>query len=96
MIIFETIAELRQYLKRNRTEGQSIGFVPTMGCLHQGHCALIKHSSAKNDITVLSIFLNPTQFSSWEDYAKYPRCRDEDIAAAKEAGATVVFLPNEN
>ena len=96
MILFETISELRQYLHKNRTEGRSIGFVPTMGCLHQGHCALIKHSSAMNDITVLSIFLNPTQFSSWEDYVKYPRCRDEDIAAAKEAGATAVFLPNEN
>jgi pantoate--beta-alanine ligase len=96
MIIFETISELRQYLNRNRTEGRSIGFVPTMGCLHQGHCALTERSATENDITVLSIFLNPTQFSCREDYAKYPRCREADIAAAKEAGATIVFVPDEN
>ena len=96
MIIFETISTLRQYLHKNRTEGRSIGFVPTMGCLHQGHCALIERSAAENDITVLSIFLNPTQFSCREDYAKYPRCREADIAAAKLAGTTVVFAPDEN
>lgn len=96
MILFETISEIRQYLGKNRTEGRSIGFVPTMGCLHQGHCALIKRSAIENDITVLSIFLNPNQFSSREDYVKYPRCREEDIAAAKEAGATVIFAPDEN
>ena len=95
MIVFETIAELRQHLFKSRTEGKTIGFVPTMGCLHQGHCALIKQSAAENDVTVLSIFLNPTQFSCREDYAKYPRCRAEDIMAAEEAGATVVFAPDE-
>lgn len=96
MLIFKTILELRQYLQKNRTEGRSIGFVPTMGCLHQGHCALIKRSADENDITVLSIFLNPTQFSCREDFAKYPRCWEADIAAAQEAGATVVFAPDEN
>jgi pantoate--beta-alanine ligase len=96
MIIFETILELRQYLHKNRTEGLSIGFVPTMGCLHQGHCSLIKRSAAENDITVLSIFLNPTQFSCREDYAKYPKCWEADIAAAEASGATVVFAPDEN
>jgi pantoate--beta-alanine ligase len=95
MIIFETIAELRQHLNKSRTEGKTIGFVPTMGCLHQGHCALIRQSAAENDVAVLSIFLNPTQFSCREDYAKYPRCRAEDIKAAEEAGATVVFAPDE-
>lgn len=96
MLIFKTILELRQYLQKNRTEGRSIGFVPTMGCLHQGHCALIKRSADENDITVLSIFLNPTQFSCREDFAKYPRCWEADITAAQEAGATVVFAPDEN
>ena len=96
MIIINTIPELRQYLHKNRTEGRHIGFVPTMGCLHQGHCTLIQRSAAENDITVLSIFLNPTQFSCREDYAKYPRRREADIAAAEEAGATVVFVPDEN
>jgi pantoate--beta-alanine ligase len=96
MIIFETVSELRQYLSKNRTEGRSIGFVPTMGCLHQGHCALIQQSANENDITVLSIFLNPTQFSCREDYAKYPRCRAADIKAAEKAGAAVVFAPDEN
>jgi len=96
MIIFETISELRQYLDKNRTEGKRVGFVPTMGCLHQGHCSLIKLSAIENDITVLSIFLNPTQFSCREDYAKYPRCREEDIKAAEVSGASVVFAPEEN
>jgi pantoate--beta-alanine ligase len=96
MIIFETISELRQYLHKNRTEGRSIGFVPTMGCLHQGHCTLIKRSAMENDITVLSIFLNPTQFSCREDYAKYPKCFEADIAVAEKAGATVIFAPDEN
>lgn len=95
MIIIETIPELRQYLHKNRTDGNSIGFVPTMGCLHQGHCALIRRSAMENDVTVLSIFLNPTQFSCREDYASYPRCREADLAAAEEAGATVVFTPDE-
>jgi pantoate--beta-alanine ligase len=67
-----------------------------MGCLHQGHCALIERSATENDITVLSIFLNPTQFSCREDYAKYPRCREADILAAQEAGATIIFAPDEN
>lgn len=96
MIVVETISELRQYLHKNRTEGRRIGFVPTMGCLHQGHCALIQRSATENDITVLSIFLNPTQFSCREDYAKYPRCRGADILAAQEAGATIIFAPDEN
>jgi pantoate--beta-alanine ligase len=96
MIVVETISELRQYLHKNRTEGRRIGFVPTMGCLHQGHCTLIERSATENDITVLSIFLNPTQFSCREDYAKYPRCREADILAAQEAGATIIFAPDEN
>lgn len=96
MKTFETISELRQYLLQNRMEGRSIGFVPTMGCLHQGHCALIQQAAAENDIAVLSIFLNPTQFSCREDFAKYPRRRDADIKAAEAAGADVVFAPLEN
>jgi pantoate--beta-alanine ligase len=96
MIIFETIPDLRQYLHRNRTEGRSIGFVPTMGCLHQGHCALISRSAIENDITVLSIFLNPTQFSCREDFANYPRCWEADMLVAEDSGATVIFAPDEN
>jgi pantoate--beta-alanine ligase len=96
MILIENIPELRQYLHKNRTEGRSIGFVPTMGCLHQGHCALIKRSAMENDITVLSIFLNPTQFSCREDFARYPKCWEADTAEAEEAGTTVVFAPKEN
>lgn len=95
MIIIETIPALRQYLEENRTAGRSIGFVPTMGCLHQGHCSLIRLSAAENHLTVLSIFLNPTQFSCREDYANYPRCKTEDILLAEAAGATVVFAPDE-
>lgn len=95
MIVFKTIPALRQYLNENRTLGRTIGFIPTMGCLHQGHGALIRHAAAENDIAVLSIFLNPTQFSCREDYAKYPRCRETDLMLAKAAGATVLFAPTE-
>jgi pantoate--beta-alanine ligase len=95
MKVFETITALRQYLNENRTLGHTIGFVPTMGCLHQGHCALISQSAHENDITVLSIFLNPTQFSCREDFDRYPRCQADDMNLAKKAGATVIFAPTE-
>jgi len=93
VLVFESISELRQYLAQVRVRGEQIGFVPTMGCLHQGHEALIKQASSENDVAVVSIFLNPTQFSCPQDYSTYPRRLEEDLILAEEAGTSVVFVP---
>ena len=91
MKVFDTINETENHLKS--FQNKSIGFVPTMGALHEGHIALIKKSVAKNDLTVCSIFVNPTQFNNPEDLKKYPRTLDEDCKMLKEAGCDVVFAP---
>ncbi|HAH97679.1 MAG TPA: pantoate--beta-alanine ligase, partial [Firmicutes bacterium] len=75
---------------RNKT----LGFVPTMGFLHGGHLSLIKAAKAQNDLVVVSVFVNPTQFAPGEDYESYPRDIDRDYQLAREAGADVVFNPN--
>lgn len=74
--------------------GRSIGFVPTMGALHEGHLSLIKRSKDENDITVASIFINPLQFGPSEDFQQYPRDTDGDIAKLRKAEADVLFLPD--
>lgn len=94
MEIFHDIQKLRQLLDSKRLEGKNIGFVPTMGYLHKGHLSLIKNSAKENDITVLSIYVNPTQFGPNEDLDNYPSDLDNDIKIAKEAGADIIFIPN--
>jgi len=74
--------------------GRSIGFVPTMGALHEGHLSLIKRSKDENDITVVSIFINPLQFGPSEDFQQYPRDADGDIAKLRKAEADVLFMPD--
>ncbi len=91
MKVFDTINETQNHLKS--FQNKSIGFVPTMGALHKGHIDLIKKSVAENDLTVCSIFVNPTQFNNPEDLKKYPRTLDEDCKMLKEAGCDVVFAP---
>lgn len=77
------------------TRGQnSVGFVPTMGALHEGHATLLRRSRAENDISVLSIFVNPTQFGPNEDYSRYPRTLESDLAIAESCGVDIVFLPS--
>jgi pantoate--beta-alanine ligase len=93
MRIVRTIADLRALLRPLREAGKRIGFVPTMGFLHDGHGALIRQSAARCDATVVSIFVNPTQFSPSEDLASYPRDLERDQNLCLEAGATVLFLP---
>lgn len=93
MRVVRTIADLRALLKPLRVEGKRIGFVPTMGFLHEGHGALIRQSAARCDATVVSIFVNPTQFGPSEDLACYPRDLERDQNLCLEADTTVLFLP---
>ena len=93
MRLVRSVADLRALLKPLWHEGKRIGFVPTMGYLHEGHAALVRQSASRCDVTVVSIFVNPTQFAPNEDFAKYPRDLDRDQALCLEAGADVLFLP---
>lgn len=90
---FETVDQLRTYLKEARLRQQSIGLVPTMGALHEGHLSLMRIAAKENDIVVASIFLNPTQFGPQEDLATYPRKLEEDARLAAQAGVTALFYP---
>ena len=94
MKVFSTVLDLRTYLKNERTNGKSIGFVPTMGALHAGHISLIEAARAANDLTVCSIFVNPTQFNNPEDLARYPRTLAVDCQLLQVAGCEVVFAPS--
>lgn len=93
MQTFRTIKSLAQCLKGYRASGLRVGFVPTMGFLHEGHRALIRESVARCDITVVSIFVNPTQFGPNEDLDKYPRALEHDQRLCQEAGVDLLFLP---
>lgn len=93
MDIFTTIDSLRVRLEADRAEGRSIGFVPTMGFLHDGHVSLIDASVAANDRTVVSIFVNPLQFAAGEDLKDYPRDLEADLSLVDAAGADYVFAP---
>lgn len=93
-MIIETINELRNYLEEHRKIGKTIGFVPTMGFLHEGHLSLIRAAKAENDIVVVSDFVNPTQFAPNEDFESYPRNIGQDEKMAMEAGADVIFFPS--
>ncbi len=93
MKVIHKINELRVELAQYYHSEQSIGFVPTMGCLHQGHLKLMKNAVKENDIVVLSIFVNPTQFGPEEDYEEYPRNFKKDFTKARETGVDYIFNP---
>lgn len=93
MQIFESIAALRAFLRDARQAGKSVGLVPTMGALHEGHLSLLRIAAAENDIVVASIFVNPTQFGSHEDVDAYPRTLAEDSRLADQAGVSALFHP---
>ncbi len=93
MMVIRTPDEMRAWSEERRREGRSVGLVPTMGALHEGHLSLIRAAVAENDVAVVSIFVNPTQFGPNEDFAGYPRTFDADRAKAEEAGATVIYAP---
>jgi len=88
-----TKAELRSALEPVRRQGQTIGLVPTMGYLHEGHLSLIRAARAECDLVVMSLFVNPTQFGPGEDLDRYPRDEERDLRLAGEAGADLVFAP---
>ncbi len=92
MKIIKTIDGIKKEIKKH--QGQSIGFVPTMGYLHQGHLSLIEQSKKENDVTVVSIFVNPTQFGPNEDFNRYPRDLQRDEALLKELDVDLLFFPN--
>ena len=90
-----SIEEMRKWSRSNHFSGKLIGFIPTMGCLHEGHLSLIKASIAKCDFTVVSIFVNPTQFSPNEDFGSYPRVIDSDTKILQSTGIDVLFHPKQ-
>lgn len=93
MEVVHTIPELRAAVDRARQAGKAIGFVPTMGCLHEGHLSLIRRAREEAAFVVVSIFVNPTQFGPNEDFSKYPRTFAEDRAGCEAAGADLIFAP---
>lgn len=94
MQVFFEIKTLQEYLQNQRKLGKSVGFVPTMGALHQGHLSLIETAKNQNDIVVCSIFVNPTQFNNPHDLAVYPRTLEADCQMLEEANCDIVFAPS--
>lgn len=91
--VVKTIDEVREFVKAKRKDGQTVGLVPTMGYLHEGHKSLIVRATAENDCVVVSDFVNPTQFGPNEDFESYPRDINADAALCTEAGASIIFNP---
>ena len=94
MEVFTSVQSLRKFLNKRRNEGNTIGLIPTMGALHQGHISLLNSAASENDITVCSIFVNPVQFTNPEDLAKYPRTLQADCDMLEKAGCSAVFAPS--
>jgi pantoate--beta-alanine ligase len=94
MLIFHTVQQLQKYLGQQKQKGLTTGFVPTMGALHQGHISLIEQSKKAIDLTICSIFVNPTQFNDPKDFEKYPVTISTDIELLLKADVNVLFLPS--
>jgi|LGVF01.2.fsa_nt_gb pantoate--beta-alanine ligase len=96
MHIFNLKKDVKEYIYTKKLENKSIGFVPTMGALHKGHLSLIEKSKNENEITVVSIFVNPTQFDNPDDLEKYPNTIEKDTELIEKHGVDLVFLPTAN
>jgi len=95
MEVFHHRREISQHIASLKKAGKSVGFVPTMGALHAGHFSLVQASKQQNDFTVVSIFVNPTQFNNKEDLVRYPRTLDTDLPLIEKEGCDMVFVPGE-
>ncbi|MEQ6390367.1 pantoate--beta-alanine ligase [Bacillaceae bacterium S4-13-58] len=94
MIQIKNPNELQQYMKEKKKQGKTIGFVPTMGFLHEGHQSLLKRARLENDLVVLSIFVNPLQFGPEEDFDRYPRDEEGDLQISQKEQVDIVYTPN--
>lgn len=93
-MVLNSIEDIKRFIKNAKSKGNTVGFVPTMGFLHAGHLSLIERAKEENDIVIVSIFVNPTQFGPNEDFETYPRDMESDTKLAREAGADVIFNPS--
>ncbi len=93
MIIFKYAGDVMHQLKKGRQNDSTIGFIPTMGALHQGHTSLLQKSKQVCELTVSSIFINPTQFTNADDFKKYPVTLENDIYTLEKNGSDILFLP---
>lgn len=94
MIILRNLTEMQSVLSELKAKNKTIGFVPTMGALHAGHISLVEESKKQNDFTIVSVFVNPTQFNNLEDLEKYPRTEQADASLLEQAGVDSVFFPS--
>ncbi|MFC1692812.1 pantoate--beta-alanine ligase [Candidatus Latescibacterota bacterium] len=96
MEVIKNIEDMRRISAEKRAEGKIIGFVPTMGALHEGHLSLVRRALDRSDFVVVSIFVNPTQFGPHEDFNKYPRNHEDDMHKLESLGAHLIFAPGSN
>ncbi|MBI3617893.1 MAG: pantoate--beta-alanine ligase [Candidatus Omnitrophica bacterium] len=93
MRVIKSVKSIQQFIKKTKLAGKTVGFVPTMGALHDGHRSLLRRCRRENDIVVLSLFVNPGQFGPKEDFAKYPRREPADKKLAKKENVDIIFIP---
>src|SRR5205809_119264 len=94
MLIFKRVKDIKKHLKSLTKQGKTVGFIPTMGALHRGHISLLIRNKIECEVTVCSIFVNPTQFNEKADFESYPNTVDTDIEKLDDIGCDILFLPS--